>query len=720
VSRLAGLTAAAALLAAPAADAAGGLPSVRSGHRPGPDVLYEKPARAPELTNARPFRAKPILVSGATAYRRGEFLYQDFLYDSHGASGTRDPEDPFGQIEYAFSPKAGTLTYPSDPSFANDAADFVEVRVKPVRRATLFRVTLNVLHPQSAFTIALGDSEQPVAWPHAAGVSSPAERFVTVHGRTAEGLDGVRVRTDARRRQVTVRVPHAAWRPRGVVRVAAGAGLWDEEAGEYLAPAGSRTGRRPGGGEPDGARLFNVAFRGREPIPDLKSIPAGLTLFDAAAGAQLLGTWWREKAQADALAAGDVSQFHALVDLAKLRAGTRDDSDVPRRGPINRIMASHRVFGEGIDYERLCGGLSAAISDYKPCTGPLVGRLQPYALYVPRKPRPRRGWGLTLLLHSLSANYNQYTGTNHQSQLGERGRGSLVATPQGRGPDGFYRDIAEADVFEVWADVARHYRLDPGWVAASGYSMGGLGTFRMLSRWPDLFARGFSVVGAGDPDENLAGLRHTPIMTWNAAADELVQKPRYDATNAELERLGYRFSAWEFETADHLTIATNDQYAPGAEFLGEHRVVRNPAHITYVVDPETNSRRAGAVADHVYWLSGLRVAEGAERGTIDIRSEGFGRGDAEPGELQQRTGVLEGGSRGAAPYAVRERAWGAAPAARRRDRLVVEARDVARAVVDARRARVSCAPRVDLSRAPGLTLRVRCPGRGSRTYRAPR
>lgn len=716
--RLARLTLAALL--ALTAPAAASLPRVSSGPRPGPDVLYEKPARAPQLTSARPFRAEPILVSGATAYRRGEFLYQDFLYDSHGAAGRRDPDDPFGQIDHAFSPKAGTLTYPSDPSFANDAADLVELRVRPVRGATLLRVTLNVLHPRSAFTIAIGGSDGPVPWPHGAGVVSPAARFLTVHGTAVEGMEGATARVDRRRRQVTVRVPHTAWRPAGVVRLAAGTGLWDDQAGEYLAPAPQRTPTRPGGGLPGGARLFNVAFRGDEPIPDLASLPAGATLFDAAIGAQYLGTWWREKAQADALAAGDVSAFHADVDFAKLRAGVRDDSGVPRTGPLNRILVTRRVFGEGIDYGGLCGGLSAAVRDYEPCTGPLVGRLQPYALYVPHRPRPRRGWGFTLLMHSLSANYNQYTGTKHQSQLGDRGPGSLVATPQGRGPDGFYRDIAEADTFEVWSDVARRYKLDPGWTAASGYSMGGLGTFRMLSRWPDLFARGFSVVGAGDPDRNLAGLRHTPVMTWNALGDELVHKTRYDATNAALERLGYRFSAWEFQAADHLTIATNDEYGPGAAYLGEHRVVRNPAHITYVVDPETDSPRAGAVADHVYWLSGLRVAEGSDHGTIDIRSLGFGRRDAPARAVAQASGTLEGGSRGPAPYTSRTREWGPAPRTGRRDKLVVAATGVARAVVDARRARVSCDPEVDLSRAPGLELRVKCPRRGSRSGRARR
>jgi hypothetical protein len=54
--------------------AAASLPSVDSGHRPGPDVLYAPAPRAPQLENTGPWTAAPILVSGASAYRDGEFL----------------------------------------------------------------------------------------------------------------------------------------------------------------------------------------------------------------------------------------------------------------------------------------------------------------------------------------------------------------------------------------------------------------------------------------------------------------------------------------------------------------------------------------------------------------------------------------------------------------------------------------------------------------------
>jgi predicted peptidase len=125
----------------------------------------------------------------------------------------------------------------------------------------------------------------------------------------------------------------------------------------------------------------------------------------------------------------------------------------------------------------------------------VLGRLQPYALYVPTKPQPAEGYGLTLLLHSLGGNYNQFSASRNQSQFGERGPGSLVITPQGRGPDGWYYGLAGADTFEVWADVAARYKLDPEWVSIAGYSMGGYGTYKFATQYPDLFAKAQPTVG---------------------------------------------------------------------------------------------------------------------------------------------------------------------------------------------------------------------------------
>src|SRR5256714_6337618 len=168
-----------------------GLPAVSSGHRPGPDILYAPPPRAPQLENSGVWHASPILVSGAESYRGGEWLYQDYLFDDHGAMASPDLGDPYGANAQLYAPPGGTFTYPTDKVYANNAADLVELRIKPLANATAFRVTLNTLidPARTAFTIALGDSPSSVAWPDGAGVSSPAKYFLTWHGQRADFAD---------------------------------------------------------------------------------------------------------------------------------------------------------------------------------------------------------------------------------------------------------------------------------------------------------------------------------------------------------------------------------------------------------------------------------------------------------------------------------------------------------------------------------------------------
>ncbi|MCU1674236.1 MAG: putative penicillin acylase [Frankiales bacterium] len=682
------------------ATASTGTPAVTSGVRPGPAILYAPPAKAPQLENVDGWKAEPILISGAHSYRDGEWLYQDFLSDDHGATGSKDPNDPYGISAHLYSPAGGTFTYPTDKVYANNAADLVELRVRPMRSATAFRVTLNTLldAKRTAFTLALGGGAS-VAWPHGAGVSSPGTLFVTWHGSAVDAVDaagkavaGATAKVDLLRRQVTVSVPHSAINPgAGKLRTSVGVGLWDVDGGTYLKPGtGSATADTPGGGTPNGVAIVNVGPRLDEPLP----LIAGATMADTAVGGAALAPWWRERTQSLQLTRGDVTPFAVEVDFGKLARKVRDDSGVPKTGPMNRILASHYSFGQGIDPTKVCFDLAASFNAGSTCVGRNVGQLQPYALYVPAKPVPAKGYGMTLLLHSLSANYNQYSASKNQSQLGDRGAGSLVVTPGGRGPDGFYQGIAEADTFETWADVARHYAVDPDWSVVSGYSMGGFGTYRLLARWPDLFSRGFSVVGEpGSVDDQLVSLRNTPLLAWNSAEDELVNINTSEQAVNDNTAAGIRFEEDKFVTADHLTLAANDEYGPGAAFLGTGKVDRNPYHVTYVVDPREDNAVATAVADHAYWLSGLKTRK-AGNGTVDAVSAAFGTTDAPVLGVQPGAGVLTGGEIPAMAYVSRSQQWGPFGKAPKADALRLTVTNLENVTVDVARAGLTCGAKV--------------------------
>ncbi|MEA2458562.1 MAG: hypothetical protein QOC95_1534, partial [Thermoleophilaceae bacterium] len=681
-----------------------------------------------QLQNTGPWKAPPILVSGAEAYSGGEFLYQDFLYDDHGAAGTgdstdpftrvvvQDPADPFSGVEQLFSPKHGTLTYPTDPVFANNAADLVELRVKPLATETAFRVTLNTLKApdRTAFTIALGDSPIVHPWPNGAGVSSPAQLFLTVHGSTAvltDATTGAKLApaptasVDTDRRQIDVRVPHAAWNPGGsVVRMAAGVGLWDPATDGYLKPGATASATQPGGAAAGGPALFNMAFRTKEPVPKIYEPGVANTIVEGGALVKADGSWWRERQQGDVLSTGDVSAFSAEVDFSKLAAGTRDDSAVPKTGHIDRIFASHSDFGQGVDYDVKC--LTSMAPD---CTGRYLGRLQPYALYVPSKPLPAKGFGLVISMHGLSANYNEFLGSHEAEQLGDRGTGSIVASPEGRGPDGFYKSYAEADVFEMWAEVARQYKLDPDLTDVSGYSMGGEGTYELASRWPDLWAKAFPIVGPPTSAASFTALRNIPVLAWYGQTDELVGPQDSEQAFLNAQQAGIRYDHWVFTPAGHITEGNNDEYRPAAAFLGDARVDRNPAHVTYVVDPSTDTK-ALSPTNHAYWLSRLATRSAGSAGSVDVLSHGFGVGDPPVLPAAFGAGTLDGGSHGSLPYTRRTLDWGPVPATAKADQLDVTATNLRTVTVDAARARVSCNPKVNLkSDGPTEVIVAGCP-----------
>ncbi|MEA2374781.1 MAG: hypothetical protein QOD53_1244, partial [Thermoleophilaceae bacterium] len=568
----AALAAVVAALALPATAGAGSLYS-GPGPRPGPDILYAPPAHAPQLDSAGIWNAAPILVSGASAYRGGEFLYQDYLYDDHGANGgardQNDPRNPASTSNDQFSVPNGTYTYPTDPVYAGDAADLVELRARPLPEATAFRITLNTLKDPSliGIGIAIGNSALPHPFPHGANVSAPAAMFLTVHGTSAELVDAgtgqavaggqPSVSIDKLRRQIEVRVPHSAWNPgTSTVRLAAGIGLWDRAAGKYLLPKQNADATNPGGAGSlsNPAAFFNVAFRYAEPLPKTSDLNSDLA--DV--------SWWRDHDQGHALAANDISQFHADVSFSKLASHTDDDmpdkpTGVPQSGPIDRILASHFETAQGTDYSHHCDDTIPADNV---CKGEIQGQLQPYAIYVPKKAAPPGGYGLTLLVHSHTANYNQFLGSQNQSQFGERAPGSIVITPEGRGFDGWTWDYASADAFEVWADVARRYRLDPDYADVAGYSMGGYSTYKLAVEYPDLFARAQPTVGPpgvgswtgqGTPSggewtntyNQLESLRNIPLLIWVAASDELVPYSGTQTQRARLDSLGLRY---EFDT----------------------------------------------------------------------------------------------------------------------------------------------------------------------------
>ena len=692
----------------PDADAASGsLPSVPSGARPGPDVLYSDAPAAPQLENRHPrFAAAPLLVSGHEVYVVGEYIYQDYIYDDYGS-------DSNGAGATPLSPRRGDINYPTNNArYAGNAADLVEFRLDSGLDSVLYRITLNSLLEVDSTMVAIAfDTDRNTLTGVAGGIlpRDPGAPFpgtdevIFVWGSGAEHIrfntsttTALTPTVDLEANQITLDVPRNVSNPSGVWRTTVATGLYNNANGGWLRPQTNASATQPGGAgglDPAPAGIFNLAFRFDEPVISSDTPP--------------------DTNQALAIRNKTPTQYARNINFDALAAG-EDSTTVPASGVQVRIFPSRLQLGEGQDLN--------AFPAYR-------GQLQPYSLYVPTTYSPGAPAGLVLSLHSLNEHHWQYNGSMVHQQFGEQ-RGDLVATSLSRADDGWYRDVAEYDVFEMWNDVASHFALDPDRAVITGYSMGGYATYRFGTFYPDLFGKAFSVVGppgegiwvppapptggirgsqTGDPNgaaETLSNnwlenTRNLPFMNLVGTQDELVPYEGPEAQNLGrpdlgidgFDQLGYRFHFLTYNVSDHLALAALDYDFPMAVgFLGDALVDRDPRHVTFSYSPAADYAPLGLVHDHAYWVSDLALADPNKtpfpaEGTIDAFSHAYGLGDP-PSTAGQRQCTTPGNPAdcGPLPYTEFNRTWGDAPTIPPANRLDITLTNLNAVTVDANRA----------------------------------
>ena len=714
---------------------------------PGPAALNDAPPRAPQLENTGIWQAPPILVSGASAYSKGEFLYQDYLYDDRGATTN-------GSAGTSGLGRSGRYNYPTDvATYYENLADIVEVRLKTTDTATAFRVTYNSMSNSNLVgtTIALGGTAGVLRTvPFGANTVMPADVFITVHGTTAVATNAATGATlgtfaatvDSERRQMEVRLPFTMYDPRGntAVRVGAAAGLWSGLA--YSIPQVTATFNTPGGAGTNvtnPSAFFNVAYRYNEPNP------AGVFKI------------WRDGEQGTALATNitangttthDISPFAALVDFAKLASGADDDlvgqpMGRAASGFINRIVSSRFEVVQGV-----ANPAAADITIHKPfgctatsvwsadgltsCAPSFAGRLQPYSLYIPVKKPPETGYGIITDLHGGGDNYNRNSVTAERSiALSEVGTGSLMFISQGRGGRYYWGGQAGTDIWEVMADIKRNYKVDPDKIVAGGISQGGNGVWKMALSFPDVFAAaiphvpcpsgGTRYTGSNAPGGEgtfafpmIDSLRNLPIIVsagendttcaWNGAMGNM-------AIRDKLDSLGYEYEYWSFPGMGHQFAmqpcngisAKPCAYSFQGDFLenlGQLKRAVNPPRVTLALSDALNEPIFGFEGDHAYWVSGVKIRDVSKiYAKVDVKSWGFGLNDPVPADTDKtvRSDFAVGQTISYQTYNRWVKKLAAAVSTTARNEVDVTATNVSQVVIDGVRAKLSCGAKVNLT-----------------------
>jgi hypothetical protein len=716
--------------------------------------MYLPAPLVPQLQNRSPhFKAAPLMVSGTERYIDGEYQYTDFVYDDDAAA----------------YPDQSRRDSPLWARYRGNAADLFEFRVSARGSALAVRFTLNTLmvRDSTIMTVAFDSDNRTTTGsstlPRNPGMPFPGtDQVLTTWGSGAEWSrwNGSRwitvplkVRTDLQANQITVFVPTSVARPAGKWRATLATGLYDPKARGWLdLPAASTV---PGVQTPavsPSPKIVNLGFRFNE-VPPPPKAPIALTqAVDKEPSEPANGAPYHK--QTAALAAGEPTRFAHLIDFDLIRARGMSDN-VPTRGLMYRIFPSRmktvltasdanppdgnpQLLGEGKDVTSL--------------NAIMLSPLQPYALYVPPGYVPGKPAPFTFFLKCDGCQYWDLgdPGSGAVEQLG-KARDSLVVMPAARGKSGFYVGHLEYDVLESWADVARHFTLDPTRPSISGGSGGGGGAYRLGLLWPHLFARAAPLVPpmcrglwtgvycTGGAETVLANwaenARNLPIfhvadafseLTFYPGTVQLVHGLPSDGFNS-FDELGYRYKLWSMFT-DHLGAALVNA-APVTEFLGQNQIEPEPFHVTYVRMPSNDVPGIGLVHNRAYWLSGIEIrdktqaAEGRlpcftvhgepcaplARGVIDAVSLGFGKSDP-----SSKLYVQPGVANGLLPVAYTEtqRVWSEPGKVRVQDRIVIKARNIAAITIDPEAAHVSCKARLDVqSDGPIKITMIGCPPR---------
>ncbi len=581
---------------------------------------------------------EPAWIANHGVYRSGEFIYQDYVYDDHGANtdgiNRRDNvfglwPDPQRPTDQRWSPTGGSIRYsgdfmyPADGDHIANIADLIEFRVAADDDNVYYHVRLGDMSAPDSSVVALCvDTDRNAtsgvqAWPLGAGLVSRlgCDFIITAWGTgatitTPDGdqdlIDaGGAVVADVDEATIDLAVPRAAADPgEGTWRYYVASGMWDGDGWLQVVP----------GPQVIGAP---VATGGGIGVPQI---------WDLLSNNSEPNSYWMEEKQSNDLVRHFILDDFVDVDFARLALAV-DDPDPETTGFVPRIYRSAHPMtpARGLEIDR--GTSTNFIYN---------GPYQPYAMVVPSNyyDEPRRAFPFDLCMHPLNGNhmvevyyaeaFNQREGynplvTGTLPQTGYLGfsqieglvdrLGTLYACVLGRGEGvGYTGGRGLVDVLEVQADVMARYDVDLDRVTAHGVSLGAIGTWYLTPLYPDRYAAGmpyiFSPAIVNSDFPRLENLYNVPMYYAIGTLDQFAQGTQGDPTADALEALGNEYLYVHYLGRQHEGRIEQD-FLPFTEHLAYPRErVRDPARVRFTFDP-------GAYPEEIpgdgsaYWVSGM-------------------------------------------------------------------------------------------------------------------
>ncbi len=165
-----------------------------------------------------------------------------------------------------------------------------------------------------------------------------------------------------------------------------------------------------------------------------------------------------------------------------------------------------------------------------------------YSLYLPRQFSPSESYPLAVALH-YGGKVTPFFSKDFMTSLvapALQDLGAIIVAPDCPARE-WTNSVSEAAVLELILIVMEEYNIDPDRILILGYSMGGLGTWYMAARHPDLFSAAIPISAPGNLD-SMPVLKDVPLYIIHGEQDELfsfagVKKlyQKQEAAGAEIE-----------------------------------------------------------------------------------------------------------------------------------------------------------------------------------------
>ncbi len=193
-----------------------------------------------------------------------------------------------------------------------------------------------------------------------------------------------------------------------------------------------------------------------------------------------------------------------------------------------------------------------------------AAEIMPYRLYIPKEYDGSRAFPLVVALHGLGGTEDSMFGANYRVIPEAEKRGYIIAAPLGYRIDGGYgrnmggdnkrSKFSEQDVMHVLELVRKDYKIDDQRIYLLGHlPMGGIGTWVLGAKYPQIWASLAPISGVADP-RTVEVMRHIPEVVVHGDDDNTVPVSGSRAMVAEMKKLGVDVKYIEVPGCSHTSV----------------------------------------------------------------------------------------------------------------------------------------------------------------------